>query len=226
MDSIRLTEIKSRVESAAERAGRDPSSITLVVVTKSAAPDQIRAAYEQGHRDFGENRAAGLLASASMLPNDARWHFIGRLQGNKVRRIRPAVHLLHSLDRPELVDYWLKGPGAPPPVLVQVNVGGEAQKGGRDPGTVAGLVDAGLRLGLDVRGLMTIPPRGTSPEDARPWFRALARLGSELSRERPGLVELSMGMTEDFEVAVEEGATLLRVGRAIFGPFDDPGLKR
>lgn len=218
MGSVRLTEIEERIAAAAGRVGRDPDEITLVVVTKSASPDQIRETYRLGHRDFGENRAAAMIAASGDLPGDARWHFIGRLQGNKVRRVRPVTHLLHSLDRAELAHYWMKGPGRPPPVLVQVNVGREPQKGGVDPEGAADLIGKAIDLGLDVRGLMAIPPPAAHPEEARPWFRSLAGLAGDLRRTHPGLTELSMGMTDDFEVAVEEGATLLRVGRAIFGP--------
>jgi len=208
------------VETAAARAGRDPAGITLVAVSKTATDDQVLDAYRSGHRDFGENRAGDLVERAARLPDDIRWHFVGRLQGNKVRRVRPIVHLLHSLDRADLAGYWVKGPGMPPPVLVQVNVAGEAQKAGVEPEEAADLVDEAAGLGLDVRGLMTMPPAVSDPEEARPYFRHLAALRDRLALRRPGLVELSMGMTDDFEVAVEEGATLLRVGRAIFGPFD------
>jgi hypothetical protein len=127
--------------------------------------------------------------------------------------------LLHSLDRADLAGYWAKGPGLPPPVLVQVNVAGEPGKAGVPPGEAEALIAAATGLGLEVRGLMTIPPVGASAQAARPHFRALARLRAELQPRWPGLRELSMGMSDDFEVAVEEGATLLRVGRAIFGPF-------
>jgi pyridoxal phosphate enzyme (YggS family) len=221
MASIRLSEIRERIAAAADRAGREPDDVRLVVVTKSATPEQVSEAYRQGHRDFGENRAAELVAAAAGVPEDARWHFIGRLQGNKVPRVRGITSLLHSLDRPALIRYWLKGPGAPPPVLVQVNVGDEPQKGGVAPEEARALVAEAVESGLDVRGLMAIPPPVVRPEEARPWFRGLADLAAGLRADYPHLTELSMGMTDDFEVAVAEGATILRVGRAIFGPFDD-----
>jgi pyridoxal phosphate enzyme (YggS family) len=220
MGSIRLTEIRERIAAAADRAGREADEVRLVVVTKSATPEQLSEAYLEGHRDFGENRAAELVAASAGVPDDARWHFIGRLQGNKVPRIRGITSLLHSLDRPALIRYWLKGPGSPPPVLVQVNVGGEPQKGGVAPEEAPALVAEAVALGLDVRGLMAIPPQGERPEDSRPWFRALTGTADAMRGEFPGLTELSMGMTDDFEVAVAEGATILRVGRAIFGPFE------
>jgi hypothetical protein len=172
----------------------------------------VRAA---GVRDFGENRADDLVARAPRLPGDIEWHYIGRLQGNKVARVRPLVSLLHSLDRPRLAGYWARE-GAPPPVLVEVNVSGEPQKAGVSPEGAAGLVAAALELGVEVRGLMTMAPRGAAGDAARAHFAALRRLRDRLREQFPGLTELSMGMTDDFEVAVEEGATILRVGRAIF----------
>jgi len=216
-----LSEILDRIAAAAARAGRDPADIALVAVTKTASPAAIRAAYDTGHRDFGENREVGLAAGSVLLPPDARWHMIGRLQGNKVRKVRPIVTLLHSLDRPELAGYWAKGPGLPPPVLVQVNIGGDPNKAGVAPDGAAELVEVAAGLGLDVVGLMTVPPLARSPEDARPMFRAMAVLRDQLAGDHPGLTGLSMGMTDDFEVAVEEGATILRVGRAIFGAFEE-----
>jgi len=219
MAGLRLAEVRERVAAAATRAGRPVADITLVAVSKGAGPELVRAAYAAGQRDFAENRASALAGRWDELPADARWHFIGRLQGNKVRLVRPVAFLLHSLDRADLAGYWAKGPGLPPPVLVQVNVAGEAGKAGVAPGETGALIAAAAGLGLEVRGLMTIPPAGVSPETARPHFRALARLRAELQPRWPGLRELSMGMSDDFEVAIEEGATLLRVGRAIFGPF-------
>ena len=216
-----LNEILDRLAVAATRAGRDPEGISLVAVTKTASPAAIRAAYDAGHRDFGENRAAGLAAGSELLPSDARWHMIGRLQGNKVRKVRPIVTLLHSLDRPELAGYWAKGPGPAPPVMVQVNIGGDPNKAGVAPGRAGELVEVAAGLGLDVVGLMTVPPLGVSPEDARPLFRAMAVLRDRLAAVHPGLTGLSMGMTDDFEVAVEEGATILRVGRAIFDALEE-----
>lgn len=217
----RLNEVRERIASAAARAGRSSAEITLVAVSKTADPGGLLAVYRAGQRDFGENRAAALVERSAALPGDVRWHFLGRLQGNKVPRVRPVAHLLHSLDRVELAGYWVKGPGLPPPVLVQVNVAGEAAKGGVPPAEVASLVEAATGLGIEIRGLMTIPPVPRQAEDSRVHFRALARLRDRLATRWQGLTELSMGMTEDFEVAVEEGATLLRVGRAIFGPFPE-----
>ena len=223
MAGLRLQEVRERIATAAARAGRNPREITLVAVSKEATAAQLQAAYAAGQRDFGENRAAALAERTGELPPDARWHFIGRLQGNKVRLVRPAACLLHSLDRAELAGYWAKGPGLPPPVLVQVNIAGEAAKAGVAPRVTAELVAAVASLGIEVRGLMTIPPVTASPEEARPYFRALARLRLDMMERWPRLTDLSMGMSDDYEVAVEEGATLLRVGRAIFGTFPERG---
>jgi pyridoxal phosphate enzyme (YggS family) len=211
-----LRSVRSRARAAAERAGRDPDSIRLVVVGKGHEVGQLRSLYELGQRDFGENRAQELAAKVDQLPADISWHFVGPLQTNKVRLVRPVVSMLHSLDRIKLAAAWMKGPGLPPPALLQVNIGREPQKGGVDPEAVAETVDQVLRLGVPLRGLMAIPPLGTLPADSRPYFRRLATLRADLVRRHPQLDELSMGMTDDFEVAVEEGATVIRVGRAIF----------
>jgi pyridoxal phosphate enzyme (YggS family) len=216
-----LTDVRRRIAAAAARAGRDPQEITLVGVSKYASEEAILTAFEEGLEDFGENRATELVARSRLLP--ARWHFVGRLQGNKVRRVRPITHLLHSLDRPELAEYWVKGPGSPPPALVQVDLAGEPQKGGIEPERAGALVAAAEALGIEVVGLMTVPPVPDPPETSRRWFRRLRELRDGIRLDHPAVAHLSMGMTDDFEVAVEEGATVLRVGRAIFGPFQHEG---
>lgn len=213
-----LSEVRATVAAAAERCGRDPAGITIVGVSKYASDQAVLAAYGEGLRHFGENRADGFVARSGLLPPDVFMHFVGRLQGNKVRHVRPITHLLHSLDRPELAGYWMKGPGTPPPALVEVNLAGEAQKGGIGPDDAGGLIETATALGIEVRGLMTVPPVAATPEDSRHWFRALRELRDRLRADHPGLEELSMGMSDDYAVAVEEGATFLRVGRAIFEP--------
>ena len=218
-----LSSVRLRVAAAAARSGRSPASVVVVAVSKSASDGAVLAAHEAGVRDFGENRAHDLTDRVPRLPGDIRWHFVGRLQTNKVPRVRPVVHLLHSLDRLELASSWVRGGGVSPPALVQVNVSGEPQKAGIFPGDAAPLIDAALGMGIDVRGLMTIPPLATSGEAARPHFAALRELRDRLRGEFPTLTELSMGMTDDFEVAVEEGATILRVGRAIFRVSPEEG---
>jgi pyridoxal phosphate enzyme (YggS family) len=213
-----LSAVRAAVAAVAEGCGRDPAGITIVGVSKYASDEAVRAAYDEGLRHFGENRADGFVARAELLPADVLMHFVGRLQGNKVRHVRPITHLLHSLDRPELAGYWMKGPGSPPPVLIEVNLAGEEQKGGIAPEGTARLIEEATALGIEVRGLMTVPPVAATPEDSRPWFRALRELRDRLRPDHPGLEELSMGMSDDYAVAVEEGATFLRVGRAIFEP--------
>ncbi len=216
MDS--LTAVRTRMVEAARRAGRDPAGITLVAIGKTHPPEVLMDAYNAGQRVFGENRAQELAEKVRVMPEDVEWHFVGHLQRNKVRLVRPVVSLLHSMDSVRLGEAWLKGPGHAPPVLVEVNVGREPQKAGVDPDEAAAVVEQLIGLGVEVRGLMTVPPLAPDPELARPYFRSLARLRDQLVSRWPNVRELSMGMTDDFEVAIEEGSTLIRVGRAIFGP--------
>lgn len=202
----RVAEVRARVAASAARAGRDPASITLVAATKTVDVDRVQQVVEAGVVDVGENRAQELLAKTAV--QDARWHFLGQLQRNKVRRLAPWVACWQSVDRPELgLEIARRAPRAR--VLVEVNVGEEPQKGGCAPAAVPALVDTLRTAGLDVAGLMTVPPHH---DDPRRWF---ARLREQAFRL--GLSELSMGMTDDFEVAIEEGATMVRVGRALFG---------
>ncbi|HSJ83946.1 MAG TPA: YggS family pyridoxal phosphate-dependent enzyme [Acidimicrobiia bacterium] len=210
-------EVVARVASAAVRAGRDPAAITLVAVSKAKPVSDIEAVYELGHRDFGENRAQEMAEKAAVLPTDIRWHFIGALQTNKARLVRPITHLLHSMDRESLAGAWAKGNGLPPPVLLQVNTGQEPQKSGVMPAKARETLEAIAAMGLEVLGLMAIPPITDDPEEQRPHFALLRTLRDDLARDHPSVEELSMGMTDDFEVAVEEGSSIIRVGRAIFG---------
>jgi len=181
-------------------------------VSKEVAADAVAEAMAAGQRHFGENRAQELMAKVAGLGQHAadapRWHFIGRLQRNKIKAVAPVVSLWHSVDRAEIGAVIARhAPGAR--VLVEVNVGEEEQKGGCRPGEAAAVVDGLREMGLAVEGLMTVPPRAGDP---RPHFAALRALASGL-----GLGTLSMGMSEDFEAAISEGATLVRVGSAIFG---------
>jgi pyridoxal phosphate enzyme (YggS family) len=218
MAHVNLDKTLARVGEAATRSGRRPEDVVVVAVGKTFPVEVLLEVYEAGHRDFGENRAQELSAKADLLPDDIRWHFVGPLQRNKVRLVRPAVALLHSMDRLALGEAWLKGPGLPPPVLLEVNIGEEPQKAGVAPHQAEEVVGQLIERGVDVRGLMTIPPRVDTPEDARPYFVRMAELREAVRRDYPQISQLSMGMTEDFEIAIEEGATLVRVGRAIFGP--------
>jgi pyridoxal phosphate enzyme (YggS family) len=204
--------VRERIDAAARRAGRGSGEITLVAAVKTVALDLVVAALRAGVTDLGENRAQELTTKAPALAAlglEPRWHFIGALQRNKVRTLAEWVALWHSVDRTSLVDeLGRRAPGAA--VLVEVNVGGEPTKAGCPPGAVGGVVDAARERGLAVEGLMTVPPAGGDP---RRWFAALADLAA-----RHHLRHLSMGMTDDYEIAVEEGATIVRVGRALFGP--------
>jgi PLP dependent protein len=216
-------EVMERVAAAARRADRQVGDVTVVAVSKTMTPEDIMGVYEQGHRDFGENRAGELAEKAPLLPEDIRWHFVGALQSNKTRLVRGIVQLLHSMDRPSLGKAWMKGHGLPPPVLAQVNVGDESQKSGVAVDRVPEAVEWMVEMGLDVRGLMAIPPLPERPEDSRPYFQILRELRDRVAARHPAMAELSMGMTDDFEVAIEEGASIIRVGRAIFGPRKQTG---
>jgi pyridoxal phosphate enzyme (YggS family) len=215
----RLGSVRERIARAAERAGRDPAGVALVAVTKVHPKAAVRAAYDAGQRLFGENYVQELVDKAAELASleGLRWHFIGHLQRNKVKpvlRVGAVIETVDSIRLGEEIAKRSTALGVTTQVLVQVNVAGEAQKSGCALGDAPALV-AELRkaVGLDVRGLMTIPPHDDDPEVTRPHFRTLRELGETLS-----LPELSMGMTHDLEVAVEEGATIVRVGTAIFGP--------
>jgi pyridoxal phosphate enzyme (YggS family) len=205
----RLSAVQARIGDAAGRAGRPASAVRLVVVTKGVPPPVMQAAYDAGATHLGENRAQELLAKAPELTGRPTWHFIGRLQRNKVAALAPLVDLWQSVDRLDLGEAIAgRSPGAA--VLAEVNVADDPAKAGVAPDRAPALVDGLRAAGLRVGGLMTIPAAG---EDPRPAFARLAALADRL-----GLAEVSMGMSDDFEVAVEEGATIVRVGRAIFGP--------
>ncbi|MET0894491.1 MAG: YggS family pyridoxal phosphate-dependent enzyme [Acidimicrobiia bacterium] len=213
-------DVRERIAVAARRAGRDPASVTLVAATKTMPVDVVRAVLTAGVADVGENRSQELLAKApECVDLPARWHFLGQLQRNKVRGLASHVSWWQTVDRVALgAEIARRAPGAR--VLIEVNLGREPQKGGCDPDGVSTLVDELTDLGLVVGGLMAVPPRtsGSDQADARRWFAELREQAGRL-----GLAELSMGMTDDFEVAVEEGATMVRVGRALFGERSGPG---
>lgn len=213
----RLSEVRSRMEAAARRAGRRADEIRLAAVAKGHSPHAVREAYRAGQRLFAESRGQELVRKAAESPEDAEWHFIGPLQTNKVRLVRPRVALLHSLDRPRLLETWLGGEAAPP-ALMQINIGEEPQKGGVSPAEAAQVFERWEERGADLRGLMAIPPQGGNPESARSHFARMREIKDRLSARVGRSLVLSLGMTDDFEVAIEEGSTLIRVGRAIFGP--------
>ena len=219
----RLAEVRRGLEEAARSAGRDPSQVTLVAVSKKHPADAIRQAYAAGQRDFGENYAQELVEKQQQLADlaDIRWHFIGALQSNKARVVVPGCVLVHAVDRLSVLDALSRRAVASNvtcDVLIEVNVGGEASKAGVSPEAVSALLDqAATRPALQVRGLMCIPPPVVTPELARPFFRRLRDLRESLQDGHPRLDFLSMGMTSDFGAAIAEGATHIRVGTAIFG---------
>ena len=220
----RLESVRARIEAAALRARRDPGEVALVAVSKTMSPERVREAVEAGQNLFGENRLQDAMTKIPQVAG-ARWHFIGTLQRNKARSVVENFEMIHSLDGVKLarvLDRLGVERGSPVDALVQVNVGGEATKGGVEVGELPELLDEVAPLdGLQVHGLMAIPPFLDDPEEVRPYFRTLAGLArSEAGRGRPriSMRHLSMGMSGDFEVAIEEGATLVRVGTSIFGP--------
>ncbi len=221
MVADKLTAVRNRMAAAAERAGRDPEAVTLVAVSKGMDATTVMRAYEAGQRDFGENRAAELAAKAPQLPADIRWHFIGTLQTRQAKIARPFTTLLHSLDRSRLIATWGRN-ATVPAALLQVNVSGETQKHGVAPDDAGQLLTEASAQGIQCVGLMTMAPLAADAEASRRWFIALRDLRDRMARAHPEVKELSMGMTDDFEVAIEEGATLIRVGRAIFGPPGAP----
>lgn len=218
----RLESIRGKVRDAALAAGRPPDSVTLVAVSKTHPAAAIRAAYEAGQRDFGENYAQELARKRVELEDlaEIRWHFIGALQSNKAKLVVPGTALVHAIDRASVVEALQRraeAAGIIAEVLVEVNVAGEHSKAGVAPEQVEELLSTAAALSsVRVRGLMCLPPVG-EPEKVRPYFRRLRELRESLAGRHPSLDLLSMGMSGDFEVAIAEGSTHVRVGTAIFG---------
>lgn len=213
-----LADVRARIAAAAERAGRDPASVQLVAVSKSFPAEAVIAAARAGQRLFGENRVQEAVAKAAAVRSagvtDIAWHMVGRLQTNKVRAAAGLFAMIHSIDSLRLARALSLRLTSPLPVLVEVNVAGEESKAGFSPEETREAVRTIAALPyLEVRGLMTVAPAVPDPELVRPVFRRLAALARAL-----GLPELSMGMSGDYPVAIEEGATLVRIGTAIFGP--------
>lgn len=218
----RYNAVRGQVEDAADCSGRPTDAVSIVAVTKHVGVPEIQAALAAGMLDFGENRVQEFEGKFGLFP-EARWHFIGHLQTNKVKDVVGKAHLIHSIDSSRLlryVDQKSAEAGVIQPVLLEVNVSGEASKGGFDPDEVREAIDESSAMdNVEVRGLMTMAPYAR-PEDVRWVFRALRELRDSLSAIAPDgveLEELSMGMTNDFRVAIEEGATIVRIGTAIFG---------
>ncbi len=222
----RLESVRARLRVAAERAGRDPSSITLIAVSKTQPAARLTEILSAGVVDLGENRVQEASEKKPHVHGEARWHLIGPLQRNKARTALETFDVLHTLDRPELAArlQFLMTEHRPArrfPVLLEINVGREAQKAGVFPEDAEILARTVIERcpALRLEGLMAIPPFAPDPEASRPYFNTLAALRTELEQNLGcSLSHLSMGMSHDFEVAVEEGATMVRVGTAIFGP--------
>ena len=223
--AARLTEVRRRIDAAARSAGRDPSSVLLIAVSKTFPIQLVREAFAAGQRDFGENRVQEALQKIDASTDlQIRWHLLGHLQTNKTRKAGPAFAVIQSVDSLELLeklDRAAMDAGSSPELLIQVDLAGEATKYGVAPGEVPRLFDAAAACrAARVVGLMTLPPVPDTPEDSRRWFRELRDLREGwLASGVPAsmLGELSMGMSGDFEVAIQEGATMVRVGTAIFG---------
>lgn len=214
--------ITARVAAACRRAGRSPEEVTIVGVTKTKPTATVRAAAEAGIVDVGENYVQELVAKHDELGGIVRWHFIGSLQRNKVRSIIPFVHIIHAVDSERLgveIDRQAQAAGRRVPVLLQVNTSDEKSKHGVTPAEAADLARRLSSLpGIELRGLMTLAAFLDDPEAVRPMFALLRTTRDRIERELGlHLPELSMGMTNDFEVAVEEGSTMVRIGTAIFG---------
>ncbi len=215
MEDVRanLERVRERIARAAQRSGRRPEDILLIVVSKTVPVDRLRDAIAAGVTALGENRVQEARAKIAALGHDVRWHLIGQLQTNKVRDALELFDVIHSVDRVPLAIELSRRATRPVDVLMQVNVGGEPSKAGFPFSDVKPALEALAAMpNLRLRGLMAIPPPSAAPAAARPWFRMLREL-----RDAAGLAELSMGMSGDFEVAIEEGATMVRIGTAIFG---------
>ncbi len=223
----RLAEVRLRIADAANRANRPPEDVLLVAVSKLRSIEAIQAAYAAGQRDFGENRLEELWPTVDQAKalgmTDIRWHIIGTIQSRKAAQAIGPFKLIHSVDRLKIarrLDHFARLDHRVLPVLLEVNVSGEASKHGFSPATLReSLPELTSLEGIRIQGLMTMAPFVPDPEQTRPVFRALRQLRDDLRREYPTVdwKELSMGMTNDFEVAVEEGATIVRIGTAIFG---------
>lgn len=217
-----LAWIQERIALACQKAGRLRSEVQLIAVSKTFGVAEIRDAAEGGQRDFGESRLQEAEPKITILPGNLKWHFIGKLQRNKVRRILPQFEFIHAVDSLKLashMDEVSRELGIFPKIFLQINVGGEASKGGYEPEAVFGEMEALLSLPrLAIIGLMCIPPVTPDAESARPWFSSLRILRDRLESDfNVSLPALSMGMSGDFDIAIEEGATHVRVGSAIFG---------
>ena len=220
--SDNLINIHSRMQDAAHRVGRQVSDVRLVAVSKTYPPAVIQEAWNSGQHVFGENRVQDALPKIAELPAEAEWHFIGHLQSNKIRKALPAFTLIHGVDNLEIaiqINRIAGEMGLTANVLLEINVSGEATKFGFSPADLRENLEGLLCLpNIRINGLMTMAPYSEDPETARPVFSKLRILRDELAAQSgQALPELSMGMSGDFEVAIQEGATIVRIGSSIFG---------
>jgi len=220
----RLARVREEIARAAERAGRSADEITLIAVSKTFDSEIVQQAVTAGAQDLGENRVQEAISKAPLITGNVRWHLIGNLQSNKARQAVTTFDVIHTIDRSDLVlrlDRIAGELGRQPRVLMQVDLGHEPTKSGADEADLPGIIEAlDASRHLQFIGLMTLPPFFDSPEQTRPYFKRLREIRDQLNRARSGqkaLTELSMGMSHDFEIAIEEGATMVRVGTAIFG---------
>jgi hypothetical protein len=225
-----LSAVQERIAEAARRAGREPGEVTLIAVSKTFGVDRVRAAWAAGQRDFGENKVQEALQKIGETPDiPVRWHLIGHLQSNKVKKAAAPFACIHSVDSVDLLqrlDEAAAGAGATPEFLVQVDLAGEATKFGAPTDAARRVVDTALACrAARLAGLMLLPPWNEDQEQTRPWFVRLRELRDSwiaAGVPRDALRHLSMGMSHDFEAAIEEGATMVRVGTAIFGQRTPP----
>lgn len=214
-----LDAVEARIGAACERAGRDRGSVRLVAVSKTQPPEAVCEAAAAGQLLFGENRVQEAQAKIPHCPGSLQWHLVGHLQSNKVKIAANLFRMIHSVDSEKLLSALDEHAAAPLPVLVQVNISGEGSKSGCAPDETARLVEAANACSrVEVHGLMTLPPFTPEPGRARRFFASLRELRDRVQAQTgTPLPELSMGMSHDFEIAIEEGATLIRIGTAIFG---------
>lgn len=225
--STNLNAINQRIHQACQRCGRNPKQVELIAVSKKKPASLIAQAHQAGHRLFGESYVQEFCDKQQQLPADIRWHFIGALQSNKVKYLRGLTELIHSVDRltlaSEINKQW-RSIDQVANILIQVNIGNEPSKAGTTADQAEELIRAIAKLShVRIQGLMALPPYNDDPEQARPWFRQLRQLAEHLDRlslAQVNMQTLSMGMSGDFEIAIEEGASLIRVGTAIFGSRD------
>ncbi len=215
---LRLSNVNERIHEACNKCGRSADEVTLVAVSKTCGSEDVQALYDAGHRDFGENYVQEWEGKAAELPDDVRWHFIGGLQSRKAKHVVNRVELIQGVDRESLAAAISKRATQPQKVLIQINTGNDEAKGGVEPGEALSFFERCQALeNVLVVGLMTIPPFDAEEVQLRKYFAQMRDIFETLKSADPRVDTLSMGMTSDFEWAIEEGANMVRVGTAIFG---------